>query len=120
MDFSLDLWICHWICGFVIGFADLSLDLWICHWICGFVIGFVDFTLDLWILHWIFGFYTLDFGFSSFSQSAIYYPRAPPVWSGGIPLPTAARANTRLLEFMRTKPHPHKLSHTHIVVEEGP
>ena len=85
---------------------DLSLDLWICHWIC----GFVDLSLDLWILHWICGFYTLDFVdfhdrfpdltskdidsalFSSFSQSAIYYPR--PTQSGGIVHAqlTAARA----------------------------
>ena len=62
-DLKLDLWISHWICGFVIGFVDLSLDLRICHWICGFVIGFVDLSLDLWILHWICGFYIgfLDF-----------------------------------------------------------
>ena len=33
------------------GFVDFSLDLWISHWICGFYIGFVDFTLDLWILY---------------------------------------------------------------------
>ena len=73
---------------------DLSLDLWICHWICGFYIGFVDFTLEFVdFTHWI-----SDFLHSHNQRFTIQAP--PPPQSGGIlhKLPTAARANTRLLE----------------------
>ena len=73
VDGSVEMWVAHWKCGWLIGDVDGSLEMWMAHWRCewlfgdvggsfnkcGWLIGDVDGSLEMWMAHlrcgWLIG-----------------------------------------------------------------